>query len=210
MKLSGSYTLNAARPQVWAALQDPAVLARCLPGCQALEVTGPDEYAVTVKAGVASITGTYLGRVRLADKEEPASYRLVAAGQGGPGTIEADARIRLSEADGGTTTLLEYDADAIVGGTIAGVGQRVLTGVSRRTAEEFFAAIERDLLGVPVEAAVEAEAAAEAPEVGRVYRAPAPAPSARRPAVELLLAVAFGAAAALAGVWVGWTLAGGS
>ncbi|MGH3441920.1 MAG: SRPBCC family protein [Nitriliruptorales bacterium] len=209
MKLSGSYTLNAGRPDVWAALHDPAVLARTLPGCQSLEVTGPDEYAVTVKAGVASITGTYVGRVRLADKVEPESYRLVAAGQGGPGTIEADARVRLSDLDGGTATLLEYDADAVVGGTIAGVGQRVLAGVSRRTAEEFFAAIETSLLGPPVEVEAEAAPAAEAAEVGRVYRAPAPRPAARRPAVELLLAVAFGAAAALAGVWLGWSLAGG-
>jgi uncharacterized protein len=95
MRIAGQHTVAAPREKVWEALQDPAVLARTLPGCEALEVTGPDAYAATITAGVASVKGTYAGSVLLTDKEEPARYRMKASGSGGPGTISADAEVRL-------------------------------------------------------------------------------------------------------------------
>ena len=216
MKLSGSYTLAVPRQQVWEALQDPAVLARTIPGCEALEVTGPDAYAATVTAGVASVKGTYQGSVALSDKQVPDQYRMQAQGAGAPGTIRADALIRLADHDGGGTTV-SFDADAVVGGMIGGVGQRMLAGVAKKTAGDFFAAVERDLLGVSVPAAASAEAVAAAPPggasaealpvgapaVGQVF-AGAPRPTAgtsRLP--ELLAAFGLGALVALAGVLVG-------
>jgi len=144
MKISGSHDVAAPREQVWAALIDPAVLARTLPGCLSLERTGDDEYRVTLEAGVASIRGVYSGRVALADHAPPGAYTLRAQGQGGPGTVDATAAVTLTEIpDGGTR--IAYDADAVVGGTIGGVGQRVLAGVAKRTAGQFFSAVEADL-----------------------------------------------------------------
>lgn len=228
MKVSGSYTLAVPRQQVWEALQDPAVLARTIPGCEALEVTGPDAYAATVTAGVASVKGTYQGSVALSDKQVPDQYRMQAHGAGAPGTIRADALIRLADHDGGGTTV-SFDADAVVGGMIGGVGQRMLAGVAKKTAGDFFAAVERDLLGVAVpaaaagaaagaaaasaEAAVEAGAGpvtacaealpAAAPAVGQVFAgAPRPAAGTSR-LPELLAAFGLGALVALAGVLVG-------
>lgn len=201
MNIAGSYTLPADRTEVWEALQDPAVLARTLPGCQALEVTGDDQYAVTVRAGVASIKGTYQGRVALADKERPERYVMDASGQGGPGTIEARVAVELDEVDGGTR--VRYDVDAVVGGTIAGVGQRVLEGASKKTAQEFFAAIERELRGIT--AAVESvteEPSATGPQVGEVFR-PAEEPRPAADITKLALAMLLGAAVALVGVLVG-------
>jgi len=203
MRVEGTVTLQAPRSRVWEALQDPAVLARTLPGCHMLESTGPDAYRLTVAAGVASIKGVYTGRVALVDQVPPDAYTLKASGQGGPGTVDATARVTLSDTpDGGTA--VHYDADAVVGGMIGGVGQRVLAGVAKRTAAEFFSAVDADVLG-PVPEAVEAgaPAAPEAAPAGAIYRpAPAGAPDAKALAAAGLL----GALVALIGVVLGrWT-----
>src|SRR4051794_31366424 len=144
MKVTGTSTLTADRATVWRALNDPAVLVSTIPGCQRLEALGDDAYAMTVSAGVGAIKGVYDGQVRLADQEEPGSFRLHARGAGAPGTIGADVRVTLEEhPDGGTA--LSYDADATVGGMIGGVGQRMLVGVSKRMATEFFANVDAAL-----------------------------------------------------------------
>jgi carbon monoxide dehydrogenase subunit G len=143
MKLSGSALLNAPAEQIFNSMHDPAFLVRTIPGCQQLEVVGPDEYQMTVNAGVASIKGTYLGNVRMVDPVPPQAYTLRASAQSAVGTVDADARISLE--DRGGSTELRYDADARIGGTIAGVGQRVLTGVAKKMAGDFFAAVDREL-----------------------------------------------------------------
>lgn len=214
MKVTGSATLNAPRSTVWTALQDPAVLVRTIPGCQQLEATGDNAYRVIVNAGVASIKGTYVGDVRLTDQDPPNTYTLVASGQGAPGTIQAEARVRLLDGDGGST-VLSYDANAVVGGMIGGVGQRVLAGVAKKTAGEFFSAVDRYLAPAAVPAAG-AETAAGAPQApaaappaapaegpaGAVYRAPAPVP-ATAGGRDLAIGAVLGAAIALAGVVIG-------
>jgi carbon monoxide dehydrogenase subunit G len=212
MRIEGSARIAAPRQAVWDALHDPAVLARTLPGCDALEVTGPDAYAATITAGVASVKGTYLGAVSLVDKVEPERYRLRASGAGTPGTVEADALIVLREEDGATT--ITYEADAVIGGAIGGVGQRMIGGVARRMAGEFFGAVEAVVNGTapapsaaaPVPAVPGAAAPAPgAPAVGEVYRRPVAEPAPRRSA-EVIIAVVVGAAIALLGVWLGVTI----
>jgi uncharacterized protein len=211
MKVTGSYTLDVPRQQVWDALQDPAVLARTLPGCESLEVTGPDAFAATVTAGIANVRGSYQGTVRLSDKVDPSSYRLLAEGAGAPGTIRADAQVRLE--DGGGSTTVHYDADAVIGGMIGGVGQRVLAGVAKKSAEEFFGAVERELVHGPAAAPAPGgptpalDGGPPTPEVGQVFRAAPAAPGRERRAAELLLAAAAGAGIALVGVLVGHRLA---
>ncbi len=149
MKVSGTSTLTADRATVWAALNDPAVLVATIPGCRRLETIGTDAYAMTVAAGVGSIKGVYDGEVRLSDQQEPGSFRMHAQGSGSAGTIGADVAVTLADAaDGGTA--LTYDADAVVGGMIGGVGQRMLTGVSKRMAAEFFKNVDQVLSGAAV------------------------------------------------------------
>lgn len=203
MKITGSYTVDAPRERFWEALQDPAVLARTLPGCASLEVIGEDRYAATLTAGVASIQGTYTGTVQLLDKQAPECYRLKAEGSGQPGTIQADATLRL-EVDG-DTTIVHYDADATVGGMIGGVGQRMIAGAARRTAGEFFSAVADEVLHGPGAARVPAPAAATAaePQLGQVFRSDRPAAAAARPPVEVIVAFLLGGAVALLGVLVG-------
>lgn len=137
---------------MWDALHDPAVLARTLPGCQSLEVVGDDHYRATITAGVASVRGTYTGTVKLSDPVAPSSLQLAAQGAGSAGTIGADVDVNLS--DDGDSTTVDWDATAVVGGMIGGVGQRMLTGVATRMAGEFFDNLEADIVGTG-QAAVE-------------------------------------------------------
>ncbi|MES9608320.1 SRPBCC domain-containing protein [Actinomadura sp. NPDC000929] len=212
MQLTGSASVAAPLDRVWDALQDPAVLARTIPGCRSLEETGDGTYRMTVTAGVASIQGTYVGQVELADPDPPRSFVLRARGQGAPGTVDATVRVRLSDGDGATR--IDYDADAVVGGMVGGVGQRMLGSVAKRTAGEFFSAVERDLTALapspspgPAPAAEPVPAARPAPSAaGTVYPGRA---AAAPPSPEWLpMAVAFGAggAVALAGVAVGYLI----
>lgn len=183
MKISGTNNLSAPVDEVWGAMLDPAVLARCLPGCETLTTTGPDEYAMRVTAGVAAIRGTYDGQVAITDKDGPGSLRMKATGSGAPGTIDATVDVRLAPGDGGGT-VLSYDADATVGGTVGGVGQRMLAGVTRKMAGEFFSALDTHIAtggaapGTPATGAAEAAASAEAlpAGAGAVYVGRAPSP----------------------------------
>jgi uncharacterized protein len=204
VKVTGSAMLQASRDDVWKALNDPAVLVRTIPGCQQLEEIGPDSYRMTITAGVASIKGTYQGDVSLTDQEQPGSFMLRASGAGAPGTVSADVKVSLAESDG--VTRLDYDADAVVGGMIGGVGQRVLSGVARKTAGEFFKAVDDELNGrSPTIAAPVGGTTAAAALPGAtpgVFTAPAPTGVAAGSS-DFVKGAVFGAAVALAGVLVG-------
>jgi uncharacterized protein len=235
MRIAGNATLHAPVETVYAALRDPRVLVRTIPGCERLEQVGEDAYQMTVTAGVASVRGTYAGDVRLTDHRAPHGFVLRASGSGAPGTVSADVTVELSPGGDGTTELT-YDADAVVGGMIGGVGQRLLTGVAKRTAGDFFTAVDQVLAGGEVEEAVPGAAgiAAGAPrtavgeagasstgigEAGapagaaaggagpRVFSAPTRRRATTPPGGEFAAGVVLGAAAALLGALVGGYLA---
>ncbi|MER5646661.1 carbon monoxide dehydrogenase subunit G [Streptosporangium sp. NPDC002524] len=231
MKLAGSAVLGIDRDRVWSALQNPAVLVRTIPGCERLEETGPDTYRMTVTAGVASIKGVYQGEVALSEPEAPERFVLRARGQGAPGTVDATVEIRLSEVEGGTR--IDYDAEAVIGGMIGGVGQRMLGSVARKTAGEFFSAVESHLASgevpvssvspvspvpVPVPAATSAVVASAGAPVAagqagsaqagsaHVFERPAGRPRSGVPAWSLLAAFGMGAGVALGSAVIGWLL----
>jgi carbon monoxide dehydrogenase subunit G len=200
MKVAGEAVLHAPIDEVWAALNDPAVLVRTIPGCERLETTGPDAYAMTVTAGVASIKGTYAGNVALSDQEHPNSFVMKASGAGGPGTVSAEVKVMLAEMDGATR--LSYDADAIVGGVIGGVGQRMLAGVAKKMAGEFFGNVD-DVLTGREELTTDADQPQQ--ELPGVFVAPAKPSFAGSVSADktFLLGALVGAAIALLGVLVG-------
>lgn len=223
MKVAGQALLHAPINRVWEALNDPAVLVRAIPGCERLEATGPDAYAMTVTAGVAAIKGTYAGEVALRDFHEPTSFVLEASGAGGPGTVSASVKVSLSEVSDGTR--LDYDADAVVGGVIGGVGQRMLVGVAKKMAGEFFAGVDAVLnesgsaTPAPTLASSATDAAAQADvpvgsnhpateTAARVFTAPKSQAGSNRATshrgeASFAVGAVVGALAALAGVLVG-------
>lgn len=136
MKLEGAHDIPAPRQKVWSAFLDPELLRQAIPGCEKLEPLGNDEFKATMKIGVAAVKGTFEGKVKITDKTPPTSYRLAVEGSGGPGFVRGETLITLSDIDGGTR--VTYSADVQIGGLIAGVGQRMLGGVSKMLADQFF------------------------------------------------------------------------
>jgi uncharacterized protein len=206
VNLDGSAVLHADRERVWSVITDPAVLARTIPGCLSLEQTGDDEYRMDVSVGVGAIKGTYAGEVRLSDQKRPASYVMHASGAGGPGQVKAVVTIELDEFGPGETTLT-YSADAVVGGPVAGVGQRMITGVAKRMAAQFFAAVDDELSGrtvVPIGSAP--SAAASDTGAPTVFTGRAATPTGELNIREVALGAIGGAALSLIGVAVGYLL----
>jgi len=210
VKISGQNTIAAPVEKVWEAILDPRVLVATIPGCEQLEATGENAYAMTVSAGVAAIRGTYSGSCVLEDLRKGEGLTMKLKGAGAPGTI--DATVLVTFAGSGDETVLSYDADAVVGGMIGGVGQRMLTSVSRRMAAEFFGNVEKVIAdGLPTEVA---EAAPATNAEGAQVFAAAPKPAARAGAgagaavggESFLMGVAVGGGLVLAGVIVGGLL----
>ena len=142
MKIEGTQELRAPRDRVYAAMIDPAVLARTIPGCEKLELTGDNTYSVTLRAGVGSIKGLFIGNVRLQEIHPPEHYKIVVDGKGQPGFLKGSGVIDLAERDG--VTEIRYSGEVQVGGTIAGVGQRMIEGAAKMMASQFFTGIESE------------------------------------------------------------------
>ena len=140
MHLTGSRTFKAPRQEVWNTLLSPDQLARCMPGCEQFELVGPDEYLATMKIKVASIGGTFSGRIALVDKQEPSNYGMRVEGSGKPGRANGAGTLQLEEADGGT--VVSYQGDVQIAGAIAAVGQRLLGVTAKMMIGKFFDCME--------------------------------------------------------------------
>ena len=139
MEQSGEHRILSGREDVWASLNDPEVLARCIDGCQSMRRLEDGSFAAAVKAKVGPIRTTFQAKLRLADLQPPASYSIHADVNGGAvGFAKGSAKVLL-EADG-PATLLRYEISAKVGGKLAQLGTRLVDGVARKMAADFFAA----------------------------------------------------------------------
>jgi carbon monoxide dehydrogenase subunit G len=147
MDISGQYRIAMPREAVWQALMDADVLRRCVPGCQSLEETAPNEYAGTVALVIGPVKATFDTALKLTDLDPPTSYKLTGTGQGGAvGFGEGYAAVELSEAEG-NETLLSYTAGFQVGGRLAQLGSRLVLGTTRKLVDEFFESFVNDLDG---------------------------------------------------------------
>lgn len=160
MKISGDNVLPHPPARVWDAILDPQVLVATIPGCSRLEATGDHAYAMTVTAGVAAIKGTYDGACSLSDLVPQQSLVMRLQGAGAPGTVDATVDVLFEDLGAGGTRVA-WSADAVVGGMVGGVGQRMLASVSRRMAGEFFGNV-----GSAIDAPVVEQGEAPAPSVG--------------------------------------------
>ena len=223
MKISGVATVHAPAGRVWTALTDPAVLVAAIPGCQRLESASPVSYLFAAQAKVASFEGSYTGEVSVLQQQEPSSFVLTVNGSGAPGAVSASVQVRLAETASGSTEL-SYHADAVIGGLIARVGQRMLCCVAKRIADDFVGSVD-DVLASTAGAGARMVSPAAAPvhaapvHASPVHSAPVPAapaqaapalrtqrPAALVPVPDTQVPVAFargvlvGAAGALTGV----------
>lgn len=170
MKLSDEIRIEAPRERVFAALNDPEVLKRAIPGCQALERMSASEMTATVTAKIGPVKATFKGRVTLSDLNPPESYTIAGEGKGGAaGFAKGSAKVTLTE--DGAATRLRYEVNADVGGKLAQVGARLIEGSSKKLAQEFFAAF-KAALAAPAAAAPEAR-----PAAGPAVPVPAPRPA---------------------------------
>jgi carbon monoxide dehydrogenase subunit G len=139
MEMQGSRHLAVTQQQAWEALNDPQVLKACIPGCDKVEPSGDNQYAVAMAVKVGPVAARFTGRITLADVLPPNSYTIAFEGQGGPaGFGKGTAKVALAPPVEGSGCELSYTAQAQVGGKIAQVGQRLVDGVARQMAEDFF------------------------------------------------------------------------
>ena len=139
LDIGGKEVIAAPLERVWASLNDPAFLTRCIPGCRSMQELAPDSYAVRLDLKVASVGGSFEGEIALSDKTAPEQCRIAVSGSGTLGHGSGEARFTLAPAEGGT--LLAYEGGGEIGGLVAGVGQRVLRGVSKHLIGKFFKSV---------------------------------------------------------------------
>jgi hypothetical protein len=185
MQMRDEIRIAAPRARVFEALNDPAILRQCIPGCEELEQVSDNELAATVTAKVGPVKAKFNGAVTLSDIVAPESYTITGQGKGGAaGFAKGGARVQLAE--DGDGTLLSYDVNAEVGGKIAQLGGRLIDAAARSFAKDFFGKF-KELVEGPADEAAAGEPAAPVPE------APQPAGGLQR-RVLLLFAAAILAA----------------
>lgn len=137
MEISESFVVPAPREQVWAALNDPAILKDCIPGCQELEAESEDRLNATVTLKIGPVKATFRGTVDLCDKIPPESFVIHGEGKGGvAGFAKGSAKVMLDEHPEGT--LLRYEVDVAIGGKLAQLGSRLIMSTSRKLSAQFF------------------------------------------------------------------------
>ncbi|MDQ2899501.1 MAG: carbon monoxide dehydrogenase subunit G [Acidobacteriota bacterium] len=147
MKISGTYRISLPQQRAYELLQDPEVLAKCIPGCDELKQSAPDEYEMKMKMAISSVQGLFTGKVRIADQMPPHSFRLIVDGKGKVGFVKGEGVLTLSQAAFATDAA--YEGDVSVGGLIAGVGQRLIDSSAKFIIKKFFENIEAAATAAP-------------------------------------------------------------
>ncbi|MFN7918707.1 MAG: carbon monoxide dehydrogenase subunit G [Bryobacteraceae bacterium] len=136
MKINGAQTIPVPRDRAFHAMQDPAVLTQCMPGCEGLVRIGDNEYEMKMKMALAAFSGQFQGKVRIADSNPPSSFKLIVEGSGKVGFMKGEGNLSLAEE--GAATKVSYEGDVQVGGTIAAVGQRLIDTTAKMMIKRFF------------------------------------------------------------------------
>jgi carbon monoxide dehydrogenase subunit G len=219
MNIQGEKILGVPRGDVWRALNDPAVLQKCVPGCDTFEADGENRYRVAMQAAVGPVRARFAGKLQLRDVVAPTSYALAFEGSGGvAGFGKGTAQVLLEDASEGTR--LRYVANAQVGGRLAQVGGRLIDGVTKRMADDFFSRFVAELAtqggdvrdggGAPLKTARSEPAAVTVAEpVPAPVRAPvtAPAePTSRGSQIAVLAAAVSATAAAISVLAAGFVV----
>ena len=141
MKVEGREKIAIALADAWRGVNDPSILRACTPGLTRLDETNPDHFEATLELKLPAVSGRFEGRVVILEREEPSRMKLRLEGKGGPGFVNGEAELHLA-ADGDGTAV-RFEADVQVGGQMARLGQRMISGVTKEMAGQFFEALER-------------------------------------------------------------------
>jgi carbon monoxide dehydrogenase subunit G len=136
LKISGTSSVPASQERAYALLQDPTVLARCMPGCEGLDPIGEGEYAMRLKMSIASMSGLFQGKVRVTDQNPHTSFRLIVEGNGKIGFMKGDGVLTLTA--NSPDTVVHFEGEVQVGGTMASVGQRLMETTAKMLIKKFF------------------------------------------------------------------------
>lgn len=138
MTMNGEAILPASQQDVWLKLNDPEILKACIPGCQSLETDGEHGFVAVAKVKLGPVSATFKGRVTLSDIDPPNGYKISGEGEGGvAGFAKGGATVHLETVPEGTK--LTYEVEAQIGGKLAQLGGRLINGVAKKMADEFFA-----------------------------------------------------------------------
>jgi carbon monoxide dehydrogenase subunit G len=196
MQMNGARNVAASLDATWTALNDPAVLKECIPGCEVIDATAPNEYRVTMTSRIGPVSAKFSGRIRLSDINPPTSYKLAFEGQGGAaGFVNGSAQVALVAE--GVTTRVDYAVTAQVGGKLAQIGSRLIDAAATKVSNDFFARFAAHL--APGHDGGEAYPFPAAPPAG-IDPASAESPT---PGAALWLPIAIGVAVCLF-VYVAW------
>ena len=145
IELNGNEQINARPSVLWASVVDPVVLQRAIPGCVSMIETGDGQYAMTLDLKVASVGGSFKGEVSLSEMDPPHSCLIAVSGSGTLGAGGGTARVSIAEGEDGNAQIT-YSAEGEISGLVAGVGQRILLGVTKHLARQFFAALKKEFI----------------------------------------------------------------
>ena len=150
MEMQASRTLAVSQQQAWDALNDPEVLKLCIPGCDKVEASGENQYAVAMALKIGPVSAKFAGKITLADIVPPESYTIAFDGSGGvAGFGKGQAQVKLvplpADAAGQPSCELHYTVHATVGGKIAQLGQRLIDGAAKTMAEDFFKRFDNEM-----------------------------------------------------------------
>ena len=147
LDIGGEEKFDTNIEALWSALNDPAVLVKCIPGCKEMIPEGEDKFKLVLNLKVASVGGSFEGAIALSDKEPPAHCKVVVSGSGTLGQGEGAATFTLEPQEAGT--LMRYSGEGEIGGLVAGVGQRILKGVAKHLIGQFFKALRKETTAQP-------------------------------------------------------------
>jgi carbon monoxide dehydrogenase subunit G len=143
LDIGGAEKIEAPVEALWKALNDPIVLTRCIPGCKTMTEIAPDAYKVEMQLRVAAVGGSFEGEISLSDKEPPKACSIKVSGAGTLGHGNGGARFEIAP-DGPNASTLTYQGVGEIGGLVAGVGQRILSSVSKHLVGRFFVALRKE------------------------------------------------------------------
>ena len=144
MKLEGEHLFNGPREEVWLLFRDPDILASALPGTQAINKVSDTEFDITMNVRVGPVSGIFTGKLVISDEVPPESCTLTADGRGGPGFVKGVGNVQFAD-QGNSTTMLKYDGEFQIGGTIASVGQRMIDSVAKSMIRQGFEVFDKAL-----------------------------------------------------------------